>query len=146
MERIKVYRSSSCIGKQPHESSQVPGIDSRTAVIDAQRQAVAASKASAPLRTISPERIAELRAIAAMHPGAHRHVERIECALRRGPLNSVEALYLGTLHIPARVQQLKKRGLEIVPCWVKVCGFDGELHRVHEWMLVAPPQPAAEVA
>ena len=120
-------------------NSQVPEPGSRADQIQRRRAAEAEAKATAPIIEITPSRIEELRAIAAMFPGGHRHLDRVQHALRRGPLNSLEALFLGSLHVPARILGLRERGFEIASRWVRVLGFDGELHRVHEWRLVAAP-------
>lgn len=129
----------------PAGSKPVQQICSRTHIANEQRNAEVEAKACAPIVTITPARIAELRGIAEQFPGAHRHIERVEFALLKGPLNSVEALFLGSLHIPARILGLRERGYEIVSRWVRVMGFDGELHRVHEWRVLSKPA-AVEVA
>lgn len=144
MGMTEVYQPDNQLGKRTEANSQVaaPVQDSRSERVEQQRAAEAAAKAMAPLVELTPERIAELLGIAAMFPGAHRHLARVECALRRGPLNSLEALYLGSLHVPARILALRCAGFEVTSRWVRVRAFDGEIHRVHEWRLLSAPAPA----
>lgn len=134
-EQSKAYQIGICAASK-----------SRTEVIEAERAADAEVKACAPIVTITPARIDDLRRIAEQFPGAHRHIDRVEFALSRGPLNSVEALFLGSLHVPARILALRERGFEITSRWVRVMGFDDELHRVHEWRLVSKPTEADRAA
>lgn len=112
---------------------------SRTDVIEAQRAAEVEAKACAPIVTITQARIDELRATAKLLPD---HDDRFETEILKGPLNSGEALYLGSFHAPARMLSLRKRGYEIASRWVRVRGFDDQLHRVHEWRLVSKPAEA----
>ena len=141
MGKAEVYCPSIPIDKRQSDASQVPEItpDSRADVVEQQRNAERLEKAIAPIVEITPARIDELRQIADEFPGAHRHVDRVEHVLRRGPLNSVEALFVGSMHVNARILGLRERGFEIASRWVRVRGFDDELHRVHEWRLVAAP-------
>lgn len=145
----QMYRIGSCASSKPFTtapedrphgdpSKPLPNgrQDSRTVVVEAQRAKERKQKQEAPIIVITPARIAELQAIAKLFPGAHRHVERVETALKRGPLNSVEALFLGSFHVPARIFKLTET-YELAERWVRVLGWDGEFHRVKEWTMVA---------
>lgn len=144
----QMYRIGSCASSKPfatapedrpHSDPSKPlptgRQDSRTAVVEAQRAKERKQKREAPIVVITPARISELQAIAKLFPGAHRHIERVETALKRGPLNSVEALFLGSFHVPARIHKLTDT-YELAERWVRVLGWDGEFHRVKEWTLV----------
>lgn len=139
MKLQQVYSPGMGSASNKGSQSQVPTPGSRAGVVEQQSAAEAEAKAAAPIIEITPARIAELRRVAETLPGTHRHLDRVEFVLRCGPLNSVEALFLGSLHVPARILGLRERGFEIASRWVRVVGFDGELHRVHEWRLVAAP-------
>ena len=141
MQQKSVYPRSSNVGKRTVCASQVPepAPDSRAEVVEQQRNAERLEKATAPFIELTQDRITELRAVAKQFPGGHRHLDRLEFALRRGPVNALEALHLGSMHVPARVLALRSRGFEIGARWVSICGLDGELHRVHEWRLIAAP-------
>ena len=143
----QVYSPGRTPASNNSSSSQVPdqAPDSRTEVVEQRRNAERLGRSTAPFIELTQDRITELRAVAKQFPGGHRHLDRLEFALRRGPVNALEALHLGSMHVPARVLALRSRGFEIGARWVRVLGLDGELHRVHEWRLVGSPE-AGEVA
>ena len=114
----QIYRIGSCASSKPidiapedrpHSDPSEPlptSKDSRAAVAEAQRTKELKQRQEAPIVVITTTRISELQGIAKLLPGSHRHLERVETALKRGPLNSAEALFLGSFHVPARIHKL----------------------------------------
>lgn len=106
--------------------------DGRSRVIAAMR---AAELRDALLFVVRPERIAQLRRIAATK---YAHRDRMVEALRTGELTAADAVaYLDTQQPHARLTGLRDEGLPILDRWVLVPTANGHTRRMKAYHLAA---------
>ena len=114
-------------------------MDSRTIVIERQREAERLEKLNARIVNTSPARRARLMALLVTVPGASAdtQAERMLRAMRGGPITSHEARhYLDVIHPAGRVKSLRDSDYEIATRWVVQLSACGKPHRIGEWTLI----------
>ena len=114
-------------------------MDSRTIVIEHEREADRLAKLNARTVNTSPARRARLMALLAAVPGTGSDTQagRMLRALRSGPITSHEARqFLDVIHPAGRVKSLRDSDYEIVTRWVVQLSACGSPHRIGEWSLI----------
>jgi hypothetical protein len=114
------------------------GADSRTAVIADERAKELLAKVHATHYNTAPEKAVQLRAIrdAMLGSSGHAQERRLLAALQQGPVTTFEAMrLLDVYHAPARVLDLRKRGVNIITTRLRVTTEAGATHVVGQYSL-----------
>jgi hypothetical protein len=114
-------------------------VDSRTTVIERQREAECLAKLTAKTVHTSPARRDRLLALLDATPGAgaDTQAERMLRALRDGPITSHEARqFLDVIHPAGRIKSLRDEGHDILTGWVIQTSACGKPHRIGRWSLI----------
>ena len=123
----------------PQRAATKP-LDSRSVVIERQRDAERLAKLNAPVRTTSASRRSHLRAVLMWAPssGTETQESRLLRALTTGAVTTVECRDDLDIPCPAsRVLRLRRDGYQIDTRWVRqITGAARSVHRYAEYVLI----------